>query len=510
MKGSCPECGGTLPEVQPGHPLVDCAHCAALVTPAGGGILALVQGPLDETRVEGTVQLPQEFTERFLIGRVLGTGGMGTVYRAVEQPTGREVAVKVMTRMNDQESLARFRREGRLLSALTHPNVVRVVGIFQLDKLPCLVMEFIDGGTLRDKLVLERRLALPAAVSVMLDVLAGLEAFHAAGIVHRDLKPENILLTHSGQAKVADLGVAKSADQFATDLTATGALIGTPRYMAPEQVLGQPLSAGADLYSAGMVLYEMLSGRTAVAGGLVELINFHQSRKRPPILNQVVPEIPAPLARFVDEMLDPDSQNRARSAAEVARRLRAVVAPVDGVSLPEAPRSDEELMTATRNGEMPAFEELVRRHHRVAWRIAQSFLADSTEAEDVAQHAFMKILEAASSYRPSARFLTYLRRVVSRLCLDHAARKRPVYMEEIPTVKDPLPTPGEAAVRAERTSSVREALSCLPAMQRLACVLHYYDRLSHVQIGEVLAITPKAVERLLARARERMSLVLEP
>ena len=163
---------------------------------------------------------------------------------------------------------------------------------------------------------------------------------------------------------------------------------------------------------------------------------------------------------------------------------------------------DENLMQAVGKGDLHAFEEIVRRYQQTAWKMAYRFLGEHHETEDVVQDAFLKILDAAPRYRPTASFSTYLYCVVSRLCLDRSRKRRLHYTDELPDVPDPGPNAVELAVGWERHRAVRDALNALPAKQRMAIVLQYYEELGYAEIAQALATTEKAVERLLARGRE--------
>lgn len=162
---------------------------------------------------------------------------------------------------------------------------------------------------------------------------------------------------------------------------------------------------------------------------------------------------------------------------------------------------DEQLMLRVAEGDLDAFEEIVRRHQRTAWRIAHRFLGDPVEAEDVAQEAFLRILDAAPRYKPSAAFSTYLYRVVARLCIDNTRKKRLIFTDSLPDVFDGSPGPAAALVIKERDAEVRRAMSGLPPRQRMAVILKYYEGLSYAGIARAMGITVKAVERLLDRAR---------
>jgi len=164
--------------------------------------------------------------------------------------------------------------------------------------------------------------------------------------------------------------------------------------------------------------------------------------------------------------------------------------------------SDEDLMVAAASGDTAAFGELIERHQTSAWNAAYRFLGDATEAEDVAQEAFLKILDAAPRYRPLATFRTYLYRVVSRLCLDRASKKKPYYTHTVPNVAAANPSPLEITSGRELAQIVRKALDYLPPKQRVVVVLRYYEGLNYAEIAAALETTIKAVERLLSRARQ--------
>jgi len=172
--------------------------------------------------------------------------------------------------------------------------------------------------------------------------------------------------------------------------------------------------------------------------------------------------------------------------------------------------TDEERMLAVAGGDHEAFRELVLAHEHAAWSVAYRFLRDAAEAEDAAQEAFLRIFQAASRYRPTASFRTYLYRVVARICIDRAEKKHPVYTDTVPDVADPSPTPAEDLAAGERTDLVRRALDALPPKQRMAVILRYYEDLDYSGISRVLEVTVKAVEGLLGRARAALQVSLAP
>jgi len=171
-------------------------------------------------------------------------------------------------------------------------------------------------------------------------------------------------------------------------------------------------------------------------------------------------------------------------------------------------RSDEDLMSAVRRGDLNAFEEIVVRHQAEAWRVAYRFTGDLAEAEDLAQEAFLKILDAAPRYRPTATFRTYFYRILTRLCIDHRRKKRPVLGDPLPDTPDTTPSPSVQADQADRDAMIQAALNSLPADYRMALVLRYFEGLSGAEMAEAMGRSAKAVERLLARARESIELQL--
>src|SRR5947209_15518304 len=208
----------------------------------------------------------------YRIAGVIGEGGMGAAYRAKDTRLGRDVAVKVLTNLatSDQEQLQRFEQEARTAGMLNHPNLLTIYDVGHDGGGPYIVSELLQGETLRDRLA---RGPLPPrrAVDAALQVAQGLAAAHDKGIVHRDLKPENIFLTRDGRAKILDFGIAKltanpAEGAFKGAATEPGLVLGTVGYMSPEQVRGEPLDTRSDLFSFGVILYEILTGERAFKG----------------------------------------------------------------------------------------------------------------------------------------------------------------------------------------------------------------------------------------------------
>ncbi|MCB1008033.1 MAG: serine/threonine protein kinase, partial [Acidobacteria bacterium] len=268
--------------------------------------------------------------ERYEIREVLGHGGFAVVYLAHDRKLDRDVALKILREDRlTPGSLSRLKREVRVARDLAHPNLLRVFDIESSGPAVFLTMEAIHGGSLRQQL---RGGPLPIEIAVALaeQLFRALDALHGVGIVHRDLKPGNVLLTEEGQVKIADFGLALHLEGGDTRVTATETAVGTLEYLSPEQALGEPLDARSDLYSAGVLLFEMLTGRLPHAGrsSLGNLIA--RFRERPPDLAELRPETPAWLARLVARLLARDREERYASAAAVLRdieRRRAATGP---------------------------------------------------------------------------------------------------------------------------------------------------------------------------------------
>ncbi|NEE44080.1 serine/threonine protein kinase, partial [Streptomyces sp. SID8455] len=267
---------------------------------------------------------------RYRLVGLLGAGGMGQVWRAVDERLGRTVAVKVLARPEDKALVLRLDSEARAAAALSDPHVVAVHDVGEAPvngiRVVYLVMELVEGRSLGEVLAE----GLPAVGDVMAwggQICRGLHAAHRAGVVHRDIKPANILLTADGRVKVCDFGIARRADALGHPLTGTGAVIGTPSYMSPEQARGDAvIGAGSDLYSLGCLLYELLTGEPPFQGGGWPVLAQHLNQVPVPVRSRRL-EVPAKLDRLVAELLRKDPRRRPADAAEVARRLHALRTP---------------------------------------------------------------------------------------------------------------------------------------------------------------------------------------
>ena len=259
---------------------------------------------------------------RYRMGAPLAAGGMGEVWVARDPLLDRPVAVKVLggALAGDGRAAERLRREARAAARLDHPNIARVLDLGEHDGRPYLVMELLEGESLAGRIDRAGPMAPGEAARVVAAVADALQAAHRAGVVHRDVKPGNVFLTAEGEVKVLDFGIASAAGE--ADLT-TGDLLGTAAYLAPERALGRPATPAADIYSLGVVLYELLAGRRPFEGGSdIELAMAHVNAHPEP-LGLVAPSAPPFLVAACEQAMAKDPAARPRSPAAFARLLRS-------------------------------------------------------------------------------------------------------------------------------------------------------------------------------------------
>jgi eukaryotic-like serine/threonine-protein kinase len=266
---------------------------------------------------------------RYHIQQLIGEGAMGSVYRALDPVLNRIVAVKVMADAvaRDGELRDRFLREAQTAGSLQHPNIVTVFDFGEVQGHLYIAMEFVEGTDLDRLLTREEQLPLARKLEIMIDVLTGLSYAHRHGVVHRDVKPANIRVVSEGRAKLMDFGVAHLES---ARMTATGAIMGTPNYMAPEQVSGARLGPAADIFSAGAVLYELLTTKMPFSGDTLHNVLYRIMNEQPPALAIVAPELPSELDIILQKALAKDPEERYRHATDMANDLTRVVAKVTG------------------------------------------------------------------------------------------------------------------------------------------------------------------------------------
>jgi serine/threonine protein kinase len=259
----------------------------------------------------------QTLNHRYIITSILGKGGMGEVYLAADQQTGQQVAVKILARSlsASPEALERFRREAETLRQLDHPNIVKFVDSFEHEGQFVIVMEYLPGGSLHD-LCMKGPLPIDHARRITLELCDALIRSHHLSIVHRDLKPENVLLTETGTPKLADFGVARLAE--GTRMTRTGTQVGTPYYMSPEAWEGDNLDARADIWSLGVIFFEMLAGKVPFGGDTSAAVMNKVLTTAPPDLKKLRADTPPGLVKIVRGMLTRDKQKRYQTMRQVA------------------------------------------------------------------------------------------------------------------------------------------------------------------------------------------------
>ena len=259
---------------------------------------------------------------RYRVLKRLGSGGMAEVWCAEDEVLGRRVALKLLGSRfaEDPEFRERFRREAQAAAGLAHPNIVGIFDRAEWDGTPYIAMELVDGQTLKE--IVTQRGPLPPHVAVGLteQMLRALGYAHRRGIVHRDVKPQNVILDTEGHAKVADFGIARVGH---SEMTQTGAIVGTVQYLSPEQAEGRPVDSRSDLYSAGLVLYELLTGRPPFDGESPVAIALKQINERPVPPGQLRPGIPPALEAVVMRALEKDPARRYQTAEEFIAALEA-------------------------------------------------------------------------------------------------------------------------------------------------------------------------------------------
>ncbi len=279
---------------------------------------------------------------RYRVDGLLGTGAMGEVYRAYDPVIDRPVAIKIVRTelaagSGSEQWLQRFRREARAAGRRFHPNIVAILDFGEDDGMPFLAMEYVDGRSLDAILKTSGPLDPARSVSIITQVLSALGFAHQNGIVHRDIKPSNIMVLNSGEVKVADFGIARID---ASEFTIVGDLLGTPAYMAPEQFAGAPVDKRTDLFAAGVILFEMLTGVKPFRGkSITEIISFMENRG-PEDIRALNPAVPDSLKRVITKALAFDPARRYDNAAEFSKAIiEAFPVRLDQRPIPEPPVS---------------------------------------------------------------------------------------------------------------------------------------------------------------------------
>src|SRR5580658_5609186 len=274
---------------------------------------------------------------KYEIRRQLGRGAMGTVYEGFDPVIERIVAIKTvrLPEVDDDdtaEEIARFRREAQAAGRLTHPNIVGVFDYGEVGDIAYIVMEYVDGPSVKSLVDKQERFAIADTMRVMTDLLNGLQFSHARGVVHRDIKPANVMLTSDGQAKIADFGIARIES---SSMTQAGTVLGTPAYMSPEQFMGQVVDARSDIYSSGVLLYQLLTGERPFEGSMSAIMHKALNTEAP-APSQISVTVPRRFDEVVRKAMAKRPEDQFSSAAEFMIAIRApVAAPPPAADEPE-------------------------------------------------------------------------------------------------------------------------------------------------------------------------------
>ncbi len=267
-----------------------------------------------------------EFEEigRYKIHGLIGEGAMAQIYKAHDPHINRDLALKILKqeRSLDEEYVNRFLREARAAGSLTHPNIVAVYDVGRHQERPYIIIELVDGTPMDQALADGKPLALKRSLSIGIQLAEALDYAHERGIVHRDVKPSNIMLLQDGETiKVADFGIAQIEDADATRHTQAGTVLGTPQYMSPEQVMGQKVDGRSDLFSVGVILYQLFSGRRPFNADTMATLLFQITQEEPPPIAELMPDLPVGLQHVVNKLLAKQPAKRFESGRELARAL---------------------------------------------------------------------------------------------------------------------------------------------------------------------------------------------
>lgn len=309
---------------------------------------------LTGTGIQSVSQMPTTFLNiasalesRYQVLRELGRGGMGIVFQAQDKQLNEQVAIKILSPLlsNNQEGLARLQREVSAARRVTHPNVIRIHDISELNGLHFVSMEYFQGQSLKEYLRQNGAASTVSGYNIASQICDGLEAAHRQGVIHRDLKSQNVIINSAGQLKIIDFGLAHTA--HLEGMTATGLILGTPEYMSPEQVSGKKVDERADIYSMGIILFELFTGKVPFTGDSAIAVGFRQLKEDPPVPSSLNPQIPEELDAIILKALHKEPLQRYRSVGDLKQALERVLLPAQ--PLAAATRQDSKISPKITN-----------------------------------------------------------------------------------------------------------------------------------------------------------------
>lgn len=322
----CPKCKVDNPDTGK-----FCGECGTLITPieeAHPAITKTIEKPREELTTGST------FAGRYQIIEELGTGGMGKVYKVFDKETNERISLKLIKPeiASDQKTIERFRNELTTARRITHKSVCRMYDLNREQGIYYITMEYVSGGDLKRLIRRTKQIPIGTAITIAAQICEGLSEAHHLGIVHRDLKPNNIMIDEDGQARIMDFGIARTVKT--KGITGTGIMIGTPEYMSPEQVEGKDIDQRSDIYSLGVILYEMMIGRVPFEGDTPFTVGIKHKSEQPQDPTRINAQIPADLSRVILKCLEKDKGNRYQSAGELCSDLENIA-----IGLPTSQRA---------------------------------------------------------------------------------------------------------------------------------------------------------------------------
>ena len=422
---------------------------------------------------------------------VIGEGSMGVVYRAIDPLINRRVAIKVMADAVAQDAglRDRFLREAQAAGSLQHPNVVTIYDFGEVDDHLFIAMEYVEGDDLADLLAKNVTIRTSDALDLIIGLLHGLAYAHKRGIIHRDIKPANIRVDGEGKARLMDFGVAHLAS---SELTSTGMLLGTPAYMAPEQITGGAVTAETDLFSVGAVLYELLAGRRPFIGETLQSLMYSILNKAPEPLDKFIPKLPPGLNDVVMRALAKEPSHRYHSALAMANDLSAILNALE----PEGKRTSLSLRAAIDTA--LAQEHKARKRRKIGGQIAL-FAAGAVLAAVLfgAARFFLTHRDAAAQREPAVTASGTV--AIPPPAARDTARPVPAAAEPIvPAPAPPVASRSTIAVeRVPRSPASHVALDPKPPAERLTSTTHASTADSK-PVDSTASVTPPPVPRVSA------------